>query len=331
MSELPRVAVIGAGNMGRNHIRVLSEIDEVELVAFSDQSPTSQQIADQFGVSRYENYEDMVAQEDLDAVTVAAPTPYHLQMAKFILESGAHVLIEKPIAASVEQADEIIDLAESSGLTVGVGHIERFNPVVRTVRDLIADGYVGENVLTIDCVRIGGFPSAEPSTDVITDLAIHDIDIMRFLTGKKFEVLGAHGSRTIHSKEIDSAQILLGSNGVGGTSKANWITPSKIRTISITGDRGHLEADYIGQTLRLIERHVPISSSYLSQVEARDASVEREVPIVKSEPLRNELEGFLGNFVVGLADKAELVPLEDARDALALAIEAKAFIEESAA
>lgn len=329
MTDLPRVAVIGAGNMGRNHIRVLSEIDEVELVAFSDQNPDSQQVADQFGVRRYEDFEEMIKDEGVEAVTVAAPTPYHLRMAEIAVKNGAHVLIEKPIAATVEEADTLIDLSASADVTVSIGHIERFNPVIRAIKGLIEEGAVGDNVLTIDCVRIGGFPAAEPATDVITDLAIHDIDIMRFLTGKKFSVLGAHGSRTIHSREVDSAQILLGANGVGGTSKANWITPSKIRTISVTGDRGHLEADYIGQTLRLIERQVPISSSYLSQVEARDASTERSVDVVRSEPLREEIVGFLGTFVASLEARAETVPLEDARDALALALEARRRIEEA--
>ncbi len=292
MSNVIRVAVIGAGNMGRHHIRNYSEIPETELVAISDPNPATQEIADKYGVSYFDNYVEMFNSCDIDAVSIVVPTPLHYQIASEAISRSIHILVEKPIASNAVEAEKLIEQAQQAEVIFTVGHIERYNPVVKALKQLVDSGSLGD-ISSIISKRLGGFPMNQPKTDVIMDLAIHDIDIFNFLIGQTSSFIGVHGSRTFHSEEMDSAEILLSCNGVSGFMQANWVTPVKIRRISITGSKGFVEADYITQEVVHYDANVSEGLGTFEEFVNQFSNPEKiTVEVAKEEPLKQELTAF---------------------------------------
>ena len=229
-----RVAVIGTGNMGRNHVRNYFMLPESELVAIADVNPEAKSLADDYKVKFFTDYKEMLEKARPDAVSVVVPTPFHLEVATEVMSRGIHCMLEKPIASSVEDADKLITCAKENDVTFTVGHIERFNPVIKKLKQMVDDNAIGD-ITSVVCKRVGGFPAVEPKTDVIIDLAVHDVDIVNYLLGQKPKSISSHGSRTRHSKKIDSAEILMDYGRASGFIQANWLTPVKIRTIALTG------------------------------------------------------------------------------------------------
>lgn len=315
-----RVAVIGAGNMGRHHVRNYHEMNGVRLAAIADADPASAALAKQYEVPFYESYQEMIKHEQPTAVSVVVPTPFHHEVASFALQNGADVLVEKPIAATVAEAHQLESLAQQFGRILTVGHIERFNPAVLHLKQLIASGRLGE-ISAMVCRRVGGFPQREPKTDVIVDLAIHDIDIMADLMGEVPQLVAAHGSRTFHSQRIDSAEILLRYGVAAGFVQTNWVTPVKIRTISITGSKGYVEANYITQEVELYE-HTAVRSQDNFPDFVRELGTPQVIreKIKLIEPLRQELNLFIE--AVKTRDESHIVKPADATTALAIALAA---------
>ena len=203
-----RVAVIGTGNMGRNHVRNYFMLPESELVAIADVNPEAKSLADDYKVKFFTDYKEMLEKARPDAVSVVVPTPFHLEVATEVMSRGIHCMLEKPIASSVEEADKLIACAKKNNVTFTVGHIERFNPVIKKLKQMVDDNAIGD-ITSVVCKRVGGFPAVEPKTDVIIDLAVHDVDIVNYLLGQKPRSISSHGSRTRHSKKIDSAEIMV--------------------------------------------------------------------------------------------------------------------------
>lgn len=317
-----RVAVIGVGNMGKNHARIYSELDNVELVAIADANLETKEIASRLRVKHYSDFLKMLNDETIEAVSIAVPTPLHFKTAKAVLEKGVHVLLEKPISSTIEEADELIALAQQKGVVLTVGHIERFNPVVTKLRNLIRSQELGQ-ISSIISTRVGGFPSVQPKTDVILDLAVHDIDIISYLLGERPISVSSHGSRTWHDKEADSAELLLEFKHASGFIRANWITPVKIRTISVTGSKGYVEANYITQ--KLVHYEHSASKKRLKgfkEFVVAFGEPKRRVSRGKvQEPLRNEISAFT-SVVMGRHPEQLLVDPKDAREALAIALQA---------
>ncbi len=314
-----KVAVIGAGNMGRYHVRNYSDLEESELLAIADMNPETKDLARQYGVRYYRDYKDMLDKEQPQAVTLAVPTPFHHLIGKDIISRGIHLLIEKPIASTIQEAEELIALAQKHKVILTVGHIERFNPIIRKLKELIDDKRLGR-ITSIVCKRVGGFPATVPKTDVIIDLAVHDIDIMSYLLGKRPKKIHSHGSRTLHSEKIDSAEILLDFGNASGFVQANWVTPVKVRTIAVTGSRGYVEGNYLTQELAYYEHNMkPISEKvgfkgFVQQLgEARQHSI--DVP--KEEPLAAELKAFLRAI---RKEGNDHVQAKDAKEALMYAL-----------
>lgn len=312
-----RVAVIGAGNMGRYHVRNYMNIPQANLVAIADLNPATEHMAKEHGIKHYINYKEMLDNENLEAVSIVVPTPFHAQVGKDVITRGINALVEKPIAASVAQANKLIELAKKHKVVFTVGHIERFNPVVRKLKQLIDSGKLG-TVSSIVSKRVGGFPQVEPKTDVIIDLAVHDIDIMNYLLGKYPKKIHSHGSQTIHSSKVDSAHILLDYGDASGFAQANWMTPVKIRTISVTGSKGYAEGNYITQELVYYEHNMKkVNEGFETFVMTLGTPKKRTIKVAFQEPLAIELKNFLGH--IRGNGKYPLVDPLDAREALRIA------------
>jgi predicted dehydrogenase len=252
MSDAPmRAGVVGLGMMGRNHVRVWDEaIPGVELVAVADPDPAA--VARATAGRRARGYEDpreMLNAERLDLVSIVAPTSLHLPVTLDALRAGANVLVEKPIAATRDEAVAMMAAAAEAGRMLTVGHIERFNPAIRELRRRLADGELGR-VFQIHATRLGPFPARIRDVGVIVDLAPHDIDIMRYLVDSEPVRIFAETERRIHT---DHEDLFVGTvkfaNGVVGVLDINWLTPTKRRTLTVTGERGMYVADYIAQDL----------------------------------------------------------------------------------
>jgi UDP-N-acetylglucosamine 3-dehydrogenase len=315
-----RAAVIGAGNMGKNHLRNYFLLPEFELVALADINQDTKTLADEYKAKHYTDYKQMLDELKPEAVSIVVPTPFHAEVATEVLGRGIHCLLEKPIASTVDEADKLIKLAHKNDAVFTVGHIEHYNPLIRTLKKMVEDGKVGK-VTSIVCKRVGGFPAVEPKTDVIIDLAVHDIDIISHMMGRQPKKIYSHGSRTHHSKEIDSAEILMDYGGASGFVQANWLTPVKIRTIAITGSNGYVEGNYITQELEYYKHNMQKIEDSFSNFVIKMGEPEKEIIKVDfEEPLAEELKAFFSK-ISGEKD-VHLVEPVDAREALRLALEA---------
>ena len=321
-----RVAVVGVGSMGKNHVRVYSEIPDVELVAIADQSAELVQKTGQFyHVPYYYDYVEMIQKVKPDAVSVVVPTSLHYKIAKDILNLGCHVFVEKPIASTAEDAEDLISTADRLGLKLMVGHIERFNPAIIELKRRLNAGELGE-IFQVHARRLGPFPTRIQDVDVIMDLAPHDLDIMRYLTGSEVNRLHAETNRILHTSMDDLfAGLLRFENGVLGVLEINWLTPTKIRELFVTGELGMFQVNYITQDLFFYENAEANGETWttLSLIRGVSEGMVVKFPIKKKEPLRAELENFTALV------RGETSNNENGRDAK-IAIELVASLKESA-
>jgi UDP-N-acetylglucosamine 3-dehydrogenase len=287
-----RAGVIGLGMMGRNHVRVWDEaIDGVELAAVCD--PDEEAVRRATAGRRARGFGDparMLAEEALDVVSVVAPTSMHRDLTLAVLDAGAHVLVEKPIASTREEALEMIAAAERAGRMLTVGHIERFNPAIRELRRRLEDGELGR-VFQIHATRLGPFPARIRDVGVVVDLGPHDLDIMRYLVDSEPIRIYAETERRIHTDHEDLFNGMVKfANGVIGVLDINWLTPTKRRTLTVTGERGMYLADYIAQDLVFyanpsapetwVNRGAGMTVSSVDEGEMTMRAVQRREPLV---------------------------------------------------
>jgi predicted dehydrogenase len=282
--------------MGRNHARVYAEIPDAKLVAIADADKAAvETISDRFGCQPYTDHVQMLDEQKPEAVTVAVPTVDHLDVALQVLQRGVHLLIEKPIAFNVDQGQQIIAAAEQAGVHLMVGQIERFNPAVIALKEHIADGELGR-VFQLDARRQGPFPARIKDVGVVIDLAVHDLDVMRYVTGSEVIRVYAETERRIHSTREDLLTCLVRlSDGVVGSLTINWLTPTKIRELYVTGERGMFRVDYLTQDLYFFENATAQGADWEPLRMLRGVSEGRMIRhvVAKREPLRIELEAFL--------------------------------------
>jgi UDP-N-acetylglucosamine 3-dehydrogenase len=323
-----RVAVIGAGNMGKNHLRNYFEMTNADLVGLADINPATKELADQYETAFFTDYKAMLDEVKPDAVSIVVPTPFHAEVATEVMNRGISCLLEKPIASTVEEAEALIKLSLEKGVVFTVGHIEHYNPLIVALKDLLDKSSIGE-VTSIVCKRVGGFPQIEPKTDVIIDLAVHDIGIISYLLGVQPNKITSHGSRTYHSNKIDSAEILLDYGKASGFIQANWLTPVKIRTISVTGSEGYIEGNYITQELSVYKHTFTQKfneAGYSGVVNEMKAQEKELINVNFEEPLARELQTFLEHAAGDTTN--QLVSPAEARGALGLALEAASSYNE---
>ncbi len=286
--------------MGRNHVRLLSEMPSVQLVGVIDQdAKTRRQMAAKYGVASFADVRALQKQQiAVDAMVVAVPTDSHFDLVSAALEADCHVLVEKPIAATLEQAHEIARRAASGGKIVMVGHVERYNSAIRELRQRLTDGALGR-VFQISARRLGPFPDRVRDVGVVIDLATHDLDIMRFLTGSEAIRLYAETKREIHTSNEDMITAMIRfQNDVLGVLDINWLTPTKTREITVTGERGMFRADYLTQDLFFYENAAvaaaPPGWEALSVLRGVSEGAMTRFALTKREPLRVELDVFIG-------------------------------------
>ena len=285
------VGVIGIGLMGQNHARVYSEIANLVGIADPDEEILGE-VSKRFNVKGYKHFKDILELKDLDAVSVSSPTSTHFEVTKAAIEAGKHVLVEKPMGGELERAKELVVKAKKKGVVLAVGYIERHNPVVGITKKLIEKKEFGE-VISVSSRRVSSFPSRIKDVGVILDLGIHDIDVIRYLLGSKVRSVYTLAGGTGKKEFEDHANILLEfDNGVFAFIEVNWLTPMKVRKVSLTCSQNFVEMDYINQNLQ-------ISSSTIKKLDAGNLYripqeyEERKIEVEKREPLKNELSDFL--------------------------------------
>ncbi len=312
-----RVAVIGIGNMGKHHARVYSKLKNVKLVAISDLDEKKKKIARKFGCKFYRNYKEMLKKEKIDAVSVVVPTKLHEEIAIECIKAGKNILIEKPISNTIESAKRIIREAKKNKVKLTVGHIERFNPAVQKLKEIIKKGELGK-VTTIVVRRVGVFPPQVKDANVIIDIGVHDIDVLSYLLRKKPKNIFARSGRAISRNRDDYADILLKYDGTNAFIQVNWITPVKIRRLAVTGTKGYAELDYITQELVLYRSNYRRIDDFSDVIKFGTPDIVK-VRVRKSEPLRLELENFIECIS---KNKKPIVSGEDGLNALDAALKA---------
>ncbi len=313
-------AVIGVGNMGRHHARVYSEIEGVNLIAVADSDEKNgRNIAKKFRCRFYCDYIEMLDKEKIDAVSIAVPTSLHRIISLSCINRGVPLLIEKPIADSVVAARRIMTLSRKKKVPICIGHIERFNPGIQKLKQLIDKGRFGR-IISISSKRVGLFPPQIKDTDVIIDLAVHDIDICNYLLGMQATTINARAGKALNSKRFDYADIILGYNGVDVTIQVNWITPVKVRQLSITGTEGYAELNYLNQTLKLYKSvYQKTFDSYGDYIVKFGTPKAEELNLAGVEPLKLEIENFIDHIKSG---NSNVVSARDGLSSLSIALKA---------
>lgn len=277
--------------MGANHVRVLSEMDGVRLVAVADADPARlERISTSRNVPGFASAEQLLSETNPDMVSVVVPTSLHEVVAIAVINSGANLLVEKPLGSTLHSAARIAAAAQAAGVTLTVGHIERFNPAIRELRRRLDDGQ-GGRVLQVKARRVGPFPHRIRDVGVIHDLAPHDIDIMRYLLGDEVDRVYAESRRHINTDNEDLfAGMLHFSNGAIGILEINWLTPAKVRELTVLCERGMFVVDYLAQSLTFYENYAATARDAMPQ-SVTEGPMTR-YPLANAEPLRVELEAF---------------------------------------
>jgi UDP-N-acetylglucosamine 3-dehydrogenase len=314
------VAVVGVGSMGKNHARVYHEMPNVELVGVVDQNiNVARTVGHLFHVPAYSDFREMVAREQPDAVSVVVPSKEHFTVAHELLHAGCHVLVEKPLATTLLEAQSLIESADRLGRVLMVGHIERYNPAIIELRRRLDAGQLGR-IFEIQARRLGPFPARISDVGVIMDLATHDIDIMRYLTRSEALRVFAETRHVVHPAYEDMfVGTVRFANDVVGMLEINWLTPRKIRELTVTGERGMFCVDYITQDLRFCENAEVGGDDWapISLLRGVREGPETRFALDKKEPLRMELEAFISQ-VLGQTTNA--ANGRDGRAAMEIAI-----------
>ena len=272
--------VIGTGFWGRNHARVISELGDARLVAVCDvDAHKVEKIAKEYNALSCTSADDLLKMPDVEAVTICTPTITHAEIAMKAIKSGKHLLIEKPMASTSAQAKSILKEAEGKNVRIMVGFIERFNPALQQLKQIVENGYLGEVVLAF-ARRVGRWPERIGDVGVVKDSAIHDLDLMRFLFEEEPLSIYARAGNLGHKFE-DYAEIMLSFSGIKtGFVEANWLTPHKIRTLTVTGKDAIASIDFITQELTF-----------------EDVNKETKQRYDWKEPLKLELDHFAESII----------------------------------
>lgn len=290
-----KVAVIGVGTMGRHHARVYSELLEADLVAISDSdSIRADFTASKFGIRSYTDHRVMLEKEKPDAVSVVVPTALHETVAMDALNAGCNVLIEKPIAATLDEGARLIEKARAMKKQLMIGHVVRFDPALQALKQKLDAGELGR-IYQIFCRRAGPFPTRIQDVGVVIDLAPHDVDIMRFLAGKDPTRVYSEIEQRIHTDHEDLLWATLRfPDGVIGGLEINWLTPTKIREVCVLGERGMFRADGLTQDLYFFENsNANVQWATLQTIKGVSEGSMTRYAIPRFEPLKAELQSFL--------------------------------------
>jgi predicted dehydrogenase len=278
-----RVGIVGVGYLGTQHARILSYLEEADLKAVADiDFQKALQIGNRHGVNYYENYEEMI--DDIDAAVVATDTSAHFAVSENLLRHGKHVLVEKPITETVEQGEKLVELAAANNLILQVGHLERFNPAVEAVENMISDPRF------IEVQRLGSFSARSLDIDVVLDLMIHDLDIILALIKDEVVAIKSQGIHVVSEKtDIANARLEFRS-GCVATLTASRVHQGKVRKLRIFEPTSYYSIDYIDQEVKIFP------------LDGRQTDI-KTLKIQKEEPLKKELKNFLDCISSGKSTK----------------------------
>lgn len=322
-----KVGVIGLGNMGWHHARIYSELKESKLVAVSDlNEELCQNAAEKYQTRYYLNYQEMLENEKLDAVSIVVPTSLHKKVALDCIDAKVALLIEKPIAGTLEDGKAIIFAAEANKVPVSIGHIERFNPAVLKLKKLIVEKKL-DHITSIVARRVGIYPSQIKDANVIVDIAVHDIDVCNFLLDRLPVTVHSKAGRALNSERADFASLFLDYQGTEIFIQVNWITPVKIRELNVTAINGYAELNYLTQKLKLYESNYERTFDSFGDFVVKFGSPNiQDLNIQTAEPLKLELKAFLNSLGNG---KRMPVTARDGLIALDIALKAIQSYEEN--
>lgn len=320
------VAIIGVGAMGSNHARIYYELEETNLVAVADiNEKQGKAVAKKFNCNYYKDYKKMLNNEKIDAISIVVPTKLHEKVALDCIKAKKHILVEKPIASTIQEAENMIKAARKYKVKLAIGHIERFNPAVQELKRSINAKMFGK-IIFINAKRVGLFPLRIKDADVVIDSAIHDIDVINFLLDAvPTHIFARMGTAVKGHGNEDYAHIFLIYKNADAFIEANWNTPIKKRELYVTGTAGYGELSYINQTLKLYKSNENLYEKYKTWgsfeefKQKTQMAHEINVGIENQEPLKVELKHFVNCII---RNKKLLVNGEEGLEALKVAIAA---------
>jgi UDP-N-acetylglucosamine 3-dehydrogenase len=305
-----RGAVLGLGMIGRHHARLLQTSPDVDFVGAVDPG------GDRFGAV-HDPAKVYAAPQDLpevDFAIVAVPTETHLDAVRTMAARGAHLLIEKPLAATSAEAREIIEVVDAAGVRAGVGHVERFNPALLELRRRFDE--LGE-VLLIRTERVGPFPDRVKDVGVVKDLGTHDLDLVRWIGQSPVASLAAQTGHVM-GRDHEDLVLVTGrlASGVAFSCNVDWISPTKVRRTRVLGERGMFEADTLTADLTLYRNGHHPTAPWLQQQRGVTEGDMTRFAIAKPEPLRSELQAVLA---MARGEASDVVTLEDGLETVRVA------------
>ena len=273
-----RIGVVGVGVMGSNHARVLAELPGVTLVGIADPDRMHRErVVNVVGCQSVDTL-DQLMELGVDAVTIAAPTHLHNELAHACIARGIHLLVEKPIASTTDEGRSIVAAARRAGVTLMIGHVERFNPAVEAIKQAIR----GEDILSISITRVGPFPPRMSNVGVVIDLAVHDIDLIRWFTDSEIVDVQPLMSSAVAEREDIALLQFRTASGVLAQINTNWLTPFKARSVTVATRGKYVTGD-------LLTRQVTECFGF----QPDGAYSMRHLSVGHSEPLRSELISFV--------------------------------------
>lgn len=305
-----RLGLAGLGSMGRNHLRVISSHPETTLAAIADtDTATLAAATSASGARGFVDPIEMIREADIDGVVIAAPTTAHQALALAAVERRLPVLVEKPLAGTVDEALEIVRATRRANVRIQVGHVERYNPAVLEMGRLLRDGWLS-TIYAISSRRSGPFPARIRDVGVTVDLGTHDVDMLSWIAGERPIRVYAETAQRLHATREDLTFGLMHfPSGATGFLDVDWLTPVKRRSLVAIGEEGMFELDYLTQKLTFTRSNVERPQIIRGYATTFTGDV-AEIPVANLEPLRAELDEFVR--VVRTGDR----PYVDAEDGL---------------
>ncbi len=315
-----RMGVVGFGSIGRHHARNLAAMPGVTLVGVAETVPEALRGAQALGYRGFCSAKELIA-AGLDGAVICVPTSHHEEVAGAFIDAHVALLIEKPIAHTMEAAKRLMGRCRSAGIPLMVGYVERYNPAMAAIKDFVERNELGR-LISMSARRVGTYPPQIRDASVLIDIGVHDIDMAAFITGARLNLLCAQGGMAVLDDRLDFATLMLDAGGCNVSIEANWITPVKVRELSITGTKGYCRVDYITQEAWFAPGLTfQPTGTYEDLVRQYKGGTLISLPVQKREPLACELEVFVNGVRGG--------PLPNPGIALAslrIAEEATAFI-----
>lgn len=287
MSDPIPVAVVGAGNMGANHVRVYDELPEADIVEVVEPDPeNAATIREEYDVAVLDSVDKI---QQATAASITVPNELHRSTAETLIEQGLDVLVEKPLSLSIADAESVVTTAEKHNAILQVGHIEQFNPAVKVLEDLLKQ----QNIIALESHRLGPFTEQLSEESVVFDLMIHDLDIVSSLTGSQVNRINAYGASPKSGTMDHAVAQMQFDNGVLGTLTASHVTHGKVRTLSVVTEESYITLDYQKQDITVQKTGVEGTTSLFDRSGYRSETITESPFIQTREPLKIELEHFL--------------------------------------